>query len=622
VDDLSLSIETSSAPWPPGDGGMAAHIRAFDWSATPLGPSAAWPDRLRLAIEMVLASPMIASLACGPERLLIYNDAAARLYGERHPGALGRPLPETFPESYPAVSAFYDRAFAGDSIHLPAQPLDVRGVGDGAVFDAYLTPVRGADGQVLAVHMAGLEVGERVRREQAEAALREGEERYRALFETMDQGFCIIEKVATPRGKPSDFRYVTANPAFERHTGLRDVIGRTIRQLVPAPEASIMDRYDRVVRTGEPERFEGYVAQLDMWMEAEVFPTGVSGRIAVLFSNISTRKRAEAALRDSEERFRAVANLVPDMLWSAAPNGEGEWFSGRWTAFTGVAPERLTGLGWLDLLHPEDLERTRATIEATLDGRVDYEVEFRLRRADGRYRWFLTRATPYYGLSGELVQWLGVCTDIEEIRNAQEEQKLLLTELQHRVRNILAVVRSIARRTAANSETVEDYGAHLDGRLNALARTQAAVTRDPAAGVSLEQIVGEELLAFAAREGGPLRISGPEIRLKPKTAETLGLAVHELATNSVKYGALSDGHGRLSVTWTVQPRDGAPWLCFEWAETANAIEGGTPSRRGFGTELLERTLAYELKARTGLDFQPGAFTCTVEFSLNDRTVTA
>src|SRR3712207_5418388 len=124
---------------------------------------------------------------------------------------------------------------------------------------------------------------------------------------------------------------------------------------------------------------------------------------------------------------------------------------------------------------------------------------------------------------------------------------MLLAELQHRVRNTLAVVRSIARRTGETSTTVEDYAMHLDGRLNAFARTQALVTRDPEAGVDLEYLVADELLAYHAKEADQVRISGPPIRLQPKAAETLGLAVHELATNAVKHGALRARQGRVEV---------------------------------------------------------------------------
>lgn len=148
-----------------------------------------------------------------------------------------------------------------------------------------------------------------VERASAEAALRDSRDDYRTLFTEMDQGFCIIEKVETPPGAPVDFRYVVANPAFERHTGMHDVVGRTIRELVPDGEEGIFRIYDNVVVTGERTLFEDYVAALDMWMSAEVFPAPIPGQISVLFSNISARKRAELALRASEERQAFLLTL-------------------------------------------------------------------------------------------------------------------------------------------------------------------------------------------------------------------------------------------------------------------------------------------------------------------------
>ncbi|MEO7027620.1 MAG: PAS domain-containing protein, partial [Caulobacteraceae bacterium] len=142
-----------------------------------------------------------------------------------------------------------------------------------------------------------------------QASAEDGEQQYRSLFTAMEQGFCIIEKVEVGLGQPSDFRYVAANPAFERHTGLFDAVGKTIRQLVPEAEQSIIDRYDQVVRTGEPQRFEAYVSALDLWMDADVFPVAEPNRIAVLFTNISDRKRTEATLHANEQRQVALLKL-------------------------------------------------------------------------------------------------------------------------------------------------------------------------------------------------------------------------------------------------------------------------------------------------------------------------
>ena len=208
----------------------------------------------------------------------------------------------------------------------------------------------------------------------------------------------------------------------------------------------------------------------------------------------------------------------------------------------------------------------------------------------------------------------------EALRESEAKAKLLLAELQHRVRNTLAVVRSIARRTAATSETVEDYAMHLEGRIDAFARVQAAVTRNPTAEVDLEGLVAAELLAYVAKEGEQVvSIEGPKISLQPKAAETLGLAIHELATNAVKTCCPVGGARARGVRWKRVGTDGQSQIRLEWIETGVDVDP-TPKRRGFGAELLERTLAYELSAETDLQFGSGGLSCTIVLPVTDRTV--
>ena len=232
---------------------------------------------------------------------------------------------------------------------------------------------------------------------------------------------------------------------------------------------------------------------------------------------------------------------------------------------------------------------------------------------------YIVRILPYRSIDNFIAGVVITFIDVTAITRAEERQRLLLAELQHRVRNTLGVVRSIARRSAETSSSVEDYASHLDGRLNAFARTQAMVTRDPEGGVDLEYLVVEEMLGYNAREGEQLRVSGPPVRFQPKAAETFALAIHELATNAIKYGALSRPNGKVDVSWRLDDRVNPIELILDWQERGGPrIE--RPQRKGFGTELLEKTLAFELKGKTMLNYDPSGLHCTIAIPLNRRVV--
>ena len=232
---------------------------------------------------------------------------------------------------------------------------------------------------------------------------------------------------------------------------------------------------------------------------------------------------------------------------------------------------------------------------------------------------YIVRILPYRSIDNFIAGVVITFIDVTAITRAEERQRLLLAELQHRVRNTLGVVRSIARRSAETSGSVEDYASHLDGRLNAFARTQALVTRDPEGGVDLEYLVVEELLGYKAREEDQLRIHGPAIRLQPKAAEVLALAIHELATNALKYGSLSRSDGRVEVSWRIDDKGPSRQLIFEWRERAGPSVVA-PQRKGFGTELLERTIAFELKGKTVLAFEAAGLSCSIKIPINRRII--
>lgn len=201
-------------------------------------------------------------------------------------------------------------------------------------------------------------------------------------------------------------------------------------------------------------------------------------------------------------------------------------------------------------------------------------------------------------------------------RAGQEHQKKLLAEFQHRIRNILANVRSIIHRSSHTSDSVEDLTMHLEGRIDSIARTQLMLARNPGANIELEDIIREELLAHAVPESR-LSIEGPAVQLSSRAAEIITFALHELAMNSVKYGALNTDKGRIGIAWHIDKQQGEPWLKLTWTESGVRMLAVAPRREGFGSELITRRVPYELSGNGSFELRAGGVHATIEFPLRN-----
>lgn len=249
------------------------------------------------------------------------------------------------------------------------------------------------------------------------------------------------------------------------------------------------------------------------------------------------------------------------------------------------------------LVHPEDRERRRLAILRAIDTGEELEVEYRIVQKDGSIGWILARGLATYE-DGKAVRLTGISLDITERKAAEAHQTLLLDELNHRVKNTLAIVQSIALQTARHSTGPEDFNTALIARINALASAH-------------------DLLIEGAWQGASLR-EGPALRLGPSAAVTLNLVFHELASNSVRYGALSSPDGRVEVVWAVE----APGVVvIDWRET-----GGppvlVPVRRGFGSRLIEEGLPREIGGEATLTFAPDGLRCQIRTPLSAKVMLA
>ena len=327
--------------------------------------------------------------------------------------------------------------------------------------------------------------------------------------------------------------------------------------------------------------------------------------------------RAEAAIRDSEERFRQFSNASAAALWiRQADTLTMEFVSPAIATIYGTEPDRLLGdlARWAAMIVPEDRETALSRLQAASAGET-VTHEFRIQRpTDGAFRWIRNTSFPLRD-DRDIPRVGGIAEDVTEAKLAVEHQGVLLDELQHRVRNIMAMIRSMARRSADGAADVEEYRTLLEGRLLALARVQALLTRHANTGGSLRDIVESEVGA-QAHGGGQYELVGPDVQLSPKVVEVLTLALHELSTNALKYGALSVADGRLRVEWAPFEKRGRTWLGLDWVEQG-VPPRQTAARRGFGSDLIEGKIPYELGGSGKITIETDGARCRLELPLKE-----
>ncbi|MGN6551518.1 MAG: PAS domain S-box protein [Pararhizobium sp.] len=631
------------------------------------------------------------------------------------------------------------------------------------------------------------EVSERVwasvERARAEAALQASEARYRTLFETIDEGFVTLEVLYDNDGEAVDWRYLEANQAYIRQSGLRDPSGMLGSEYTPNAEPTWLETFLTILRTGEPIRLEQFHEDSGHWYDAYLtrIGDGSSRQIASVFNDITERKeregrqafllklsdalraepdadavanralhmfseqlgldrayiasyrladdradithqvgndrtpampaairlsdfpaafrrvfdqtliiedvaeteglsetdkanmnalgfraliaatlrkgensphwvivavsarsrcwtpgeialaeevaertwaamertRAEAALRESEARFQQFADASSGALWIRdAETLEMEFVSPAIRTIYGVEPEALLGgiKQWAAMIVPEDRETALQHMEQARHGEPAVH-EFRIKRGDGTFRWIKNTDFPLHDHEGNVERVGGIADDVTDTKLLTEHQGVLLHELQHRVRNIMGIIRSIGNRSADGAASTEDYRRTLEGRMLALARVQALLTREANVGGSLRNIIESEV-QVQAHHPHQFELVGPDIMLSPKAVEVLTLAFHELSTNALKYGAFSAPEGRLTVSWAPFEKRGNPWLGIDWAE-----KGAPPrkpsKRRGFGSELIEARIPYELGGTGKVIIDSGGASCRIEFPLKN-----
>jgi two-component sensor histidine kinase/PAS domain-containing protein len=354
-----------------------------------------------------------------------------------------------------------------------------------------------------------------------------------------------------------------------------------------------------------------------VWMDLNYGPVlgednKPAGVLAIVVETTG-RMKAEAGVKASEERFRALVNATSDVVYQMSPDWqEMQQLDGRGFLTDTEGPS----IAWMDdYLFPEDQQQIRLAIAEAIRDQKPFQLEHRVRRQDGSAGWTFSRAVPVLNEQGNIGEWFGAASDVTARKRAEEHLRLVINELNHRVKNTLAMMQAIAAQTFPRSQHLEEAHANFSSRIKALADASDLLTGERWVGVSLRDTTEKVLRPYHFDAPGRRIIRGPDVVLTPKSAISLSMALHELATNATKYGAWSEGDGAVTIEWHVTRSDKGERLAFEWRESGGPAVA-IPSRKGFGSRLVERGLAAELGGQTRLDFRPEGVVFSFEAPLN------
>ncbi len=437
----------------------------------------------------------------------------------------------------------------------------------------------------------------------------------------------VFEAIRDDAGRIVDFRWVLNNHRSESLYG--EVRGQSLLERNPGVVVEgIFDTFCRVTETGIAEQRERHYVheQFDGWFYQTVVKLGDG--VATTTRDITEWKMSQAEvirlreevvrikLADSESQLAAIFATAPVGLSVIAPDGRFLRVNDELCRILGRSRDEVLASGVADLTHADDLAPSLDALARAVATGTPSTLDKRYRRPDGTLVWANSTISLLPDMPGQAKRFLVVTSDLTERRKADALQRVLIAELQHRTSNLMGVVRSIANDSVRASSDLAGFHAQFNDRLEALSRVQSLLSRlSEHDRVSFDDLIQGELAAMGG-DAERVTLHGPAgVRLRSSTVHTLAIALHELATNAVKYGALGQPEGRLSIRWTWEPDGlgGKPWLHIDWRESGVDMRAAGPASRGGGQgrELIEQALPYQLGARTTYELGPEGVHCTI-----------
>lgn len=448
-------------------------------------------------------------------------------------------------------------------------------------------------------------------RKHAELALRESEAQYRTLFNSIDEGFCVLEKIGGVDGAPIDFRFIEVNPSFEKHAGTGDVVGKTIREIFPLEPEDWYTLHNQVVVSGEAVRHEHNFESAGRILELYEFPVNDAkkNRLAIIFQDITERKTAAA----NGMKWTAIVDSSDDMIASMSTEGLfTSWNPGAERMFGYMAEEVISKPSSM-MLNPSQNSARPAVFERFEKGEPTVHLEVVRRRKNGTMFWISVTMSPLKDGDYKIIGASIIGRDITERRKAEAHREILVAELNHRVKNTLAVVSAIASQTLSGAVSITSAKESFAARLLALSRAHDLLLHGNWTGSDLASVI-KATVDPHSDEQDRFRIDGPFVPLQPSLAVTFSLAIHELCTNAAKYGALSVEGGVVEIIWQVRGDADSARLQLTWTESGGPpVE--IPTRTGFGSRLIQKALAMELAGDVTVLYKPTGVVCKIDAPL-------
>jgi PAS domain S-box-containing protein len=520
---------------------------------------------------------------------------------------IGKRVPEVINDkAFAIVEPHVRECLAGKAVEFEVEVPDR--AGEPQFLHAHFEP-EWRDDKVVGLVSASTNI---TRLKRAEAALRDSERQLRLVTDNAPVGIAHCD---------TELRYKFINRYHAERLMERagatpeQVIGKRIPEVVGDEVFAIIEPYVRECLAGNAVEFE--FEEFDQtgeprFVHCRFEPEWTDGKVVGLVSagtNITGVKRAEAALRDSEGRlYKSKTRLQIAMdaaqlaSWQYDPLHRLASWDKRFKEIFDLAENEAVIDEVMTWVHPDDTERVAAAFQLPLDPTdpKPLATEYRIRRRNGEVRWVEMQGLAHFEAAGRerrAVSIVGTAADITERKKREEKEHLLMREINHRAKNMLSVVDAIAHQTATRSP--EDFIECFSERIQALSANQDLLVRNDWKGVEIEDLVRAQLAHFADLIGSRIIVRGPELRLNATSAQALGLALHELATNAGKYGALSTDRGRVDVRWETE----GDTFTMSWTER-DGPPVSAPKRRGFGTVVMEAMAERSVDGAVDLDYAP------------------